>query len=235
MYRIILPLHRSLHGSTYNSKFAEYYENIKDRLIPVNGSSYEYSFTDEDFYIYMISHEHKHYSIGGTGLRSLLDVFVYLSAKENKMDFEYVRKECETLGIAEFEREGRLLCKKVFSKEFAEALVNNTFSLLTDEEKARLDYYLTSGAYGTISRASENKIAKYQKETGSASKARYLWSRLFPDMETVKLYFPFFYRHKWLMPVLWIYRPIRALLSKKRRKTIAGEIKAIRLRDAKRQ
>ncbi len=221
-------LHRSLHHAAGDGKFAAYYETIKERLLPVDGTAYGYSFTDEDFYLYMVSHAYKHYSRGGTGLRSLLDVYVYLSAKGSAMDFAYIRKECGTLGIAEFEERSRQLAQKLFSKAFADCLINRDFSILTREEQELLDDVLTSGAYGTLDKASEKRFAKFRSGSGRGSRFRYLRFRLFPDKATVRVYFPFFDRHPWLMPVLWIYRPFRAVFTKEGRRTLISEIRALR-------
>ena len=58
------------------------------------------------------------------------------------------------------------------------------------------------------------------------SKAQYLFRRIFPPMKQIQVYDPFFYRHKWLIPVLWIWRPIRGLT--RRRGQIAGELRYLR-------
>lgn len=221
-------LHRALYGISHDNRFMKYYEDVKSRLIADEGTEYGFHFTDEDFYIYMIVHEYKHYSSSGTGLRSLLDVYVYLMAKEEKMDFSYILRECEALGIAEFEKRGRLLCKKVFSKNFAESMTKNGVSELSEEEKKMLDFYLTSGVYGTIDQLADNRLAEFQKETGSSSKLRYMWHRVFPDAEKIKGAYPFFGRHRWLMPMLWIYRPVHGIFNKNRRKAIMREIREIK-------
>ena len=51
----------------------------------------------------------------GTGIRSLLDQYVYLNRLEDSLDFPYIDKQCEILGIADFEKENRDLCKKVLN------------------------------------------------------------------------------------------------------------------------
>ena len=111
-------MHRSLFGKGHETKMQEYYSDIKARLIPNEGSKYGYHFSPEDFYIYMIAHEYKHYSGGGTGIRSLLDTYVYLNRVT--LDMEYVTREAEKLGIREFEEINRTLSLKVFCREAAE-------------------------------------------------------------------------------------------------------------------
>ncbi len=219
-------LHRALYGSGHG-EWSVYYADVKERLIQNEGSEYGYHFTDEDFYVYILSHEYKHYSGGGTGLRSLLDVYIYLNEKEDNLDFSYIQKECEALGISEFEEQGRKLAKKVFSKDILETQENDICQLLSEKENEMLEYFLTSGVYGTTERDIKNKIGKFKKKTGSSSRFRYMWNRIFFDIEVYKDYYPFFYKHKWLVPVAWIYRIICMIFSKKRRNTVLKEVQVV--------
>lgn len=57
----------------------------------------------------------KYFDGSGTGIRSLLDQYVYLNRLEDSLDFPYIDKQCEILGIADFEKENRDLCKKVLN------------------------------------------------------------------------------------------------------------------------
>ena len=45
--------------------------------------------TDEDFYIYLIWHLYNHYTLSGTGLRAVLDVYVFNRKFREKLDFQY--------------------------------------------------------------------------------------------------------------------------------------------------
>lgn len=219
-------LHSALYGAMHQNNWEDYYKDVKDRLVLDNGSSYGYHFTDEDFYVYIVTHAHKHYAGSGTGLRTLLDFYVYLRAKEPELDFTYIEKECEVLGIAEFERQNRTLCRKVFD---AGALYDmDAFEKqLSHEEQEMLYYYLSSGVYGTVERGVENRVKKYRSISGKRSKVGYLFSRLFPGMDTYKHY-PFFYKHKLLLPVCWVYRVFRVLFSKERREQMVREIKVVK-------
>ncbi|MGN0619633.1 MAG: nucleotidyltransferase family protein [Ruminiclostridium sp.] len=218
-------LHRALFSDVNQSVFHEYYKDVKSRLILNEGCSFGYHFSREDFYIYIISHAYKHYTGGGTGLRTLLDFYVYLKAEE-EMDFAYIENECAALGTGGFEKQSRALCKKVFGTAAAMGYEDFEDSL-SEEEKAMLMYYLTSGVYGTVERSIDNRINKYREEK-SGSKLRYLLSRLFPSVESYKVCYPFFYKHKLLLPVGWLYRLLRAVFDKKRRKNISREINAVK-------
>lgn len=219
-------MHRALYSELHEEGWEQYYQDVKERLVLNSGSSYGYHFTEEDFYVYITSHAYKHYTGSGTGLRTLLDFYVYLKAKEQELDLTYVEKECEVLGIAEFERLNRELCKKVFGKTEA-AEFESRLDGLSAEEIELLEYYLTAGVYGTVERGMENRIHKYREKSGSNSKLRYLLSRAFSTKE-IYTNWPFFKKHKWLLPVAWFYRLIRPVFDKKRREKLRQELKTVR-------
>lgn len=194
--------------------FYHYYKNIKERLQKVNGKNYERLFSDEDFYIYMTAHAYKHYSIGGTGLRSLLDCFVFLKEKGDLLNWEYIAKQTDILEITDFEQKSRKLSMKIFT--------NPDFEKLSAEEKQMLEFYLFSGTYGTMKNAVNKRFRTFTEQTGSTSKFGYIMHRIFPPMEFYKQYFPFFYQHKILLPIGWGFRLVRGVIF--RRKRIKSEM-----------
>ena len=233
-------LHRALYGAAHDNNWEQYYRDVKERMIREEGSSYGYHMKPEDFYIYIMCHGYKHYQGGGTGIRTLLDFYVYLESLHSEMDFAYIEKECETLGLSEFEKRNRALCRKVFGDNaFAElpaeervpdTAAHTTKEIITkalsQEELDMLQYYMTSGVYGTFDHRIENNVKKYSKNGGS-SKLRYVIKRIFPGMETYQ-YYPFFYKHKWLLPVCWLYRLLRVVFQRERRERILREADAVR-------
>lgn len=191
-------IHRALFGESHDDKLVAYYRNVGERLL--KGPGFERRFTPEDFYLYMIAHEYKHYDGSGTGLRSLLDTYVFLSKTSLNMD--YVTDEAEKLGIRDFEEKNRSLSLHLFSGE-----------ALTDADQEMLDYILSSGTYGTITHRVENKMRKK-----GWSKIQYALDRFFvPISRKNKDYaayagaYPFFYKYKVLLPILPFYRTFRAM------------------------
>lgn len=192
--------------------FYNYYKNVKEQLVRVDGKKYMYQFSDEDFYIYMTAHAYKHYSIGGTGLRTLLDYYVYLKNKELKLDWEYIAKEIKKLDISEFEKEIRITAKKAFIP----------YSKLTEKERKMIEFMLFSGTYGNVF----NFIKYRAKLLEADSKAKYIFRRIFPNIEFYKLYFPIAARFPILIPFVWVYRLFRAVFKK--RDKCLNEIKNVK-------
>jgi hypothetical protein len=172
---------------------------VKSRLILNEGSRYGYHFSDEDFYIYMLAHEYKHYANKGTGLRSLLDTYVYVLQKGSHLDWSYIGKEAQKLGIAEFERNNRDLAMHLFSGE-----------PLTEQDKKMLDYVLSSGTYGTMNNYIRNQIAK-------RGRIGYLLSRTFPPFRSMKMLYPVLERMPFLLPLCWVLRLAEAVIRKPRK------------------
>ena len=150
-------LHTSLFGSAHAEPLFKYYADTRRLLRKDDGNNYGYHFSDEDFYVYMTAHEWKHYNGNGTGIRSLLDCYVYCKVKSDSLDWEYITGQIRQLEITGFEQERRALAVKVFSTD--------TLPDLTEHEQEMLMYYLTAGTYGTF----ENSIKKKLKEQSRLS------------------------------------------------------------------
>lgn len=212
-------MHTSLYGKAHNKDWVGYYQDVKERLIQDEEGRYGYHFTDEDFYIYIMTHAYKHYNGGGTGIRSLVDMAVYLQKKEDSLNWAYISGELKKLHVAEFEQNSRNLAKKVFSSERY---------YLTGDETELLDYFLGAGTYGTMENRIEKKLREYQPDgemIQGVAKRRYIAQRLFPDESYYQDYVPFAYKHKWFRPLYFVYRVIRGLLHS--RKIVIRELKII--------
>ena len=174
--------------------------------------------------MYVASHAYKHYSKGGTGLRTLLDFYVYLKAKP-ELDTSYIERECEALEIAEYEKLSRSLCKKVFGEEL---LISPELleQQLSQEETEMLGRYFSSGVYGTKEQKIQSSLQKIQEENKSLPKLRYLWERLFPGHKMYECYLPAAKKHKWLLPLGWLIRVV-LMVFEGRSKKILDEVKKL--------
>ena len=188
-------MHRELFYDKEDKELFSYYKNAKrDLLIKDSDNSFGYHLKAEDFYVYMIAHEYKHYNLGGTGLRSLIDTYVFLNS--HHLDMNYVDEECAKIGIDIFEKENRSLSINLFSG------IN-----LTEEDLHMLDYILSSGVYGTFDHHIENSISK------SGKKINYIIQRIIgpikkddPYGKQFRIRYEKFFKFPVLLPFLPIYR-----------------------------
>lgn len=209
-------MHRALFNDS-EKLFAGYYKNVEERLIPKEGSSCSFRFSDEDFYIFFIAHSYKHYSGAGTGLRTLLDFFVFNRAKRNTLNESYLNEELKKLGLTEFEKKCRILSEKLFGEPKPD-------TVLSEEEENDMQYFLGSGTYGTRTNLRKNEISKNSKNK-TVGKIIYFWKRLFPSKDTMLLFYPVCRKHGWMLPFCYVYRIVTAPF--RRGKAIAGEIKTV--------
>ena len=215
-------MHRDL--SPANKCQKDYYENVKLGLLPDEGKKYGYHFSDEDFYIYMTVHAYRHFCGGGTGLRTLVDTYVFLQKKENTLDWDYIRQELDKLEISDFEKKCRYLSSKIFAEDFI-----NKVETLTEKEKRELDNFLYSGTYGTIEQFTRNKLKEFHPDEETVTfgvKIRYCLSRLFPGRKWCRVNVPFFDKHPYLLPLFWGYRLFWAVFFHRDR--IKAEIGAVK-------
>ncbi len=200
-------MHMSLFASYYaNPKWELYFRNVKQILVKDDNNKYGYHFTDEDFYIYITTHEYKHYVEGGTGLRSLIDRFVFLKNKPT-LDWDYVENILCELELLDYEKKCREFCERYF-------LTENVIQLESMDEDSLLflKRFVLSGTYGNLDNVISDEVDKSNSKT--IGKIRYCFKRLFPSINVFKYHYPFFYKHKWLMPIGYIYRIIYKLIKR---------------------
>lgn len=216
-------MHVSLFPGTYK-KLTEQYENVKEHLLPVDGTAYQFAFTPEDFYVFVLAHAHKHYSYSGTGIRTLADIYIMNQKLGGTMNWEYVDSELRGLGIFSYERESRELAQKLFGIAELPTKAN-----LSEAEQQMLAYYLGASTYGTIENRTLNQMQKLQPDGGAITahtKRKYLLSRIFPGREWCKACAPTVYKYPVLLPFFWVWRLVYRGITN--RKKVTQEIKALK-------
>ena len=217
-----IEVHSRLFRRELEPGFAEYYQNVFDRLLPVSGKKQGCCFSREDFYIYHILHAVKHLHYGGIGVKALTDTCLF-RRKEKDLDLQYIKRELRKLAADTEEGLLAKIAEKVLSPDAA----LNGFDL-TEEETACLLNIIDAGAYGTVTNYIRTQMGDDRdgKKLSPGTKAGYLWQRLYPGQDSYKDRYPFFYRHKWAYPLFPAYRLIRAI-RKDKGKSIADEIKGL--------
>ncbi|WP_448902018.1 nucleotidyltransferase domain-containing protein [Eubacterium sp.] len=229
-------MHRQLVSSKERPKWYEYYKDVKSILIKdtnenretaanseSNNTSNQFYFSDNDFYVYFIVHTYKHFLNSGMGLRTVLDVYLYVSNLQEKLDFDYIEEQLKKLDAYDFEQTFRSIAFKMFDENLEDRKWWNLFDV---KEQEMLSYVLDAGTYGNLENSVAHKMGYTKGEKKKTSdKAKYIFRRLFPSMDTIEEFFPFFYKHKWAIPFLYIYRIGKIPFA--RRKKVAGELKEV--------
>lgn len=202
-------MHNLLFQDSMNDKsmqiFEEYFKDYYQKTI--QKENFEREVTNEDFFIYFISHFYKHYSHGGAGIRTLIDIKIYLLNYPN-LNKEYLKEQFTKLKINDFVNEILNLINHLFSN-----------CPLSENENNILLYMITNGTYGTIQTNISNSLKK-------ESKFKYVLHRLFPPMSYYKTYYPKIYKTKILIPLIWFKRLFRGIFKNK--KKIKEELKTVK-------
>ena len=208
-------MHRQLVSSKERPKWYEYYKDVKSILIKdtnenretaanneSNNTSNQFYFSDNDFYVYFIVHTYKHFLNSGMGLRTVLDVYLYVSNLQEKLDFDYIEEQLKKLDAYDFEQTFRSIAFKMFDENLED---RKWWDLFDVKEQEMLSYVLDAGTYGNLENSVVHKMGYTKGEKKKTSdKARYIFRRLFPSMDTIEEFFPFFYKNKWAIPFLYI-------------------------------
>lgn len=191
-----IEIHKQLIG-TQHRQYHAYYADIWQRAHREAPDSCRYVLSSADFYIYQLLHLAKHYKVGGTGIRSILDIYLYLRGHAELAHSSYLCGELERLGLVAFDENIRALADAWFGT----GKMNPTL-----EEMQH--YIVASGMYGT---RQNWRISDQLKR--DQSRLAYYWHALFPDLTTMSTLYPVLNRRPYLIGWFWLYKMVtRAVL-----------------------
>ncbi|MGN0634347.1 MAG: nucleotidyltransferase family protein [Oscillospiraceae bacterium] len=206
---VCIELHSQLMPDT-ETLICDYFKDIWERSLPDGEKGRR--MTDEDFYLYMTAHLYKHYRHGGTGIRSIMDIHVFLKKRGESLDRGYINDGLEKMGLSEFERDARRLADMWFGGKSCGGL-----------EKMS-EFVLSSGTYGSSENKSKNEIEKLREKNARFVGARYMFTRVFRPFENMAFRYPILRKFPVLLPIFTVHRWIDALIHK--RSTIKKQLKA---------
>lgn len=166
---------------------ANIFEDIFARSYLKEGYHFVYEMRNEDFYLFMLCHLLKHYLSGGTGLRSFVDIYVFLK-KYEVLNWEYIQMQIQTTK---------------YSKEL-DFFYQLTLALfvenrkLTQEEQDGLNYVLYSGTYGSFHNLTKNELEENRNSNHIIRK------KIFPKISTLKAMYPYLKKCILLLPIAYL-------------------------------
>ena len=208
-------LHLELHKRLIPSYNKDYYAYFGDGWkLAHRGEGYRYEMKREDQFVYLFVHYAKHYRDAGIGIRHLTDLYVYQKANSD-MDQAYVERELKRLQLLTFYRNS-MDTAAVWFDGAAE-------TEMTDFMTGRI---FGSGSYGTQENHVLSEGLKSAKEmpVEQVQKKRLL-GMIFPSAKALSKKYPCLIKMPWLLPFVWVYRWVAALLFK--RDTIRSESKRV--------
>ena len=161
--------------------------------------------TWDDCYIYMMAHACKHYYYFlGTGIRSVLDVYVMRDRLKNELHREYIVKELKKLNILEFAERFELLAESWFAEE------------KTEVPSELQDYHyrlLESTTYGDNNKL-RSRAMEYMQGGKSFRSAKHLVGlrMLFPPLREMRDSYTVLKKCPFLLPFVWVFRGLKTVM-----------------------
>lgn len=198
-----------IHTELFETKsiYFHHYKNIWNNLIK-HSTNTEYEFSIDDFYIFIITHFAKHYFHAGSGLRNILDIYLFRNKYSNKLNKNYIETKLKKMNLLEFETDILNLIDVWFKNQ------DHTAST-----KEMQQFIFDSGINGKQENIYYNQMKKYKTKTN------YLLNRLFLPIPEMKNRYPILTKIIILLPILWLYRILISILTTP--KTILQELKKI--------
>lgn len=176
-------------------------DGIWERLVKDEDNHHLLHMTLEDYYLFHLLHFEKHYSMGGSGIRSIIDQYYLVKNYGDKLDRDYINEILPKMNYVEFEK----MCKDLAEAWFDEGE-------MTKEIEEPAEFIINSGVFGTFEQYQKWSYEHYQREQGIKGKKGYFFRRMFMERERMEYIYPSLKNHSWLLPFLWVHRLFKAVL-----------------------
>lgn len=190
----------------------EFYKDVYSRLVSKENSS-EKIMTNEELYVYLLSHTAHHFATAGTGIKSVIDHYYILKNLVPQCNKDVLSEYLEKSGLTKFNEAFTKLTKVWFMGEEQ-----------TETTKQMGDYVVLSGAYGTDVNYYVNGVLRMGMHE---NKKDYFLNRLFPPYTTMCFRYPVLKKCKALLPLFWCIRIFASVFSAKRIKNEATGISGV--------
>lgn len=191
---VYIEMHTSL--VNHNNEKYDYYTHIWEKSSAKAGHKFFYEMTLEDYYIFMIEHASNHFKLGGVGLRQILDIYVFNKKHSHQLNYGYLEEQLEILNLYVFEQQMSFIATKWYEKQDFETLsLLEEFVLLSSTLGRNTVYYAN---------LSLDHKRKAESENRKESKLNFIFSTIFPDIKTMKRYYPYLSKAPLLLPFSWI-------------------------------
>lgn len=158
-----------------------------------DSEAFELQMTEEGFYLNVAGHMAHHFFGGGTGVRSVMDIWVCRNLRKAQPDRAFVEKELNKCGLLSFVKNIEALAEAWFGD-----------GVLTPELEELGMYILTSGTYGTTQRLLLSTVSR-----SGGSKWMSMRKKLFPTRLMLEDEYLWCKGRGYLLPVAWAVRLLK--------------------------
>lgn len=182
-----------------------YFSDWWDRALPPE-KNLTYKVSWSDCYIFLMAHAYRHFSHSGTGVRSVIDVYVMNQALKDELDRDYVSTELKKLKIDAFAS----MIERLADCWFAEEKQDVPGDLLSYHYRI-----LGCGTYGDGD--DMRRLAFQHIQSGKsfrAAKRTMAVKKIFPSYAYMKTMYPVLGKLPFLLPLFWVVRWFATLFTK---------------------
>lgn len=188
-----------------NNEYYDYFCGIvENNLRKEKGLNYIHTLTKEDFYIYMVTYLAHKYAAGGSGIRSILDIWIYLKRYNSILNREFIASELNKLNLGLFS----FYIEELAWIWFGGGVTFSNHSLY--EEMEQHIFSCGIGEHFELEESSDDLPSSSDNEPLSTEQRR----KIFPNLDTMSERYPILHKMPFLLPVFWLVRLSGALLTK---------------------
>jgi hypothetical protein len=213
---VIVEIHPKLINEAtqkHNTLFEDVWSVVKEV------GHHEFAFPAEVELVYLLIHLAKHFSSSGVGLRSVLDIGVFIWKKGEAIDKTVLSKLLEQAQLPVFYQNMVALNRHWFGFPIpfdpTEEKVDEVFA------DRLLDYLIESGVHGKGKDFNSYLagIASKTAQSGDVAKGRrqFFFKMAFPSRQSMASTYPYLHKYKWLLPVAWFQRFWKLIFKKTKR------------------
>lgn len=184
---------------------------------------YEYKFNTTYELTYLVYHLAKHMYSGGIGLRSVLDIGVFINSYQDDLDEDLLGELLKENDLEVFFNYLIYINNYLFKYDFKFKSYNK-YQFKEDTVNKLIKHITTSGIHGVGSKHNQftSRIVSSNKKQ---SKFKFILKRTFPSYKEMKGFYPILNKLPFLLPVFYIVRLFKLVFI--RGKTNIRKIKRI--------
>lgn len=188
-----------------NNEYYDYFCGIVDNnLRREKGLNYIHTLSKEDFYIYMVTFLAHRYAAGGSGIRSILDIWIYLKRYNPILNREFIASELNKLNLGLFS----FYIEELAWIWFGGGVTFTNHSLYEEMEQHIFSYGI--GEHFDLEHPSEDLPSSAAEKPLSSDER----TSIFPNLDIMSERYPILLKMPFLLPVFWLVRLSGALLTK---------------------
>ncbi|MFA5692419.1 MAG: nucleotidyltransferase family protein [Acholeplasmataceae bacterium] len=163
-----------------------------------------YKFELEFEYIYLLTHLVRHLRTSGIGLRSILDIYVFLNKYEKNLNKELLNQMLVETNLLTFSEKLKKINNIILGNE-----------LSTEEDMLGINYIISSGIHGKGLDHDYYIVKKtFETKRNKKGKFRFYLGEIFPSKLRIEESYPYLKKYPFLLPWAWFVRILKQIFKK---------------------